>query len=161
MGRGRSLAPSSGRGLNSMFNRYAVPTETDSRLGDPNLGDVVLRRHTLDGFAFEPGCVEGVALHSLETGTVLKVITRHSQYRLVVLDPARQSVLVTGGRMFPESTEARCEGATAGGSVLKAGWIGVGLRLELSIGRQRITTSRVQSVTIESIPPRLASRLTF
>ena len=144
-----------------MFNRYAVPIETDSRLGDSNLGEVVLRRHTLDGFAFEPGCVEGVALQSLEAGTVLKVITRHSHYRLVLLDPARKSVLVTGGRLFPETREVCCDGATAGGSVLKVGWIGVGLRLEMSIGRLKITTSRIQSITIESVPPRLSSRLTF
>ena len=115
--------------------------------------NVIPTGHTLDGFVLEPGCIEGVALSSLEAGTVLKVISRHSHYRLVVLDPARQRVLVTGGRLFPESTEVRCEGATAGGSVLKVGWIGVGLRLELSIGRQRITTSRVQSVTIDSVPP--------
>ena len=144
-----------------MFNRYAVPIETDSRLGDSDPGDVVVRRHTLDGFALEPGCVEGVALQSLEAGTVLEVITRHSHYRLVILDPARNSVLVTGGRLFPESSEVRCEGATAGGSVLKAGWIGVGLRLEMSIGRQTITTSRVQSVTIESVPARLSSCVTL
>ena len=123
--------------------------------------NVIPTGHTLDGFVLEPGCIEGVELPSLEAGTVLKVISRHSHYRLVVLDPARQRVLVTGGRLFPESTEVRCEGATAGGSVLKVGWIGVGLRLELSIGRQRITTSRVQSVTIDSVPPQTASRLTL
>jgi hypothetical protein len=142
-------------------NRYAAAAETDSQFGDPNPGALVPRRHTLDNFASEPGCVEGVALQSLETGTVLRVRTRHSHYRVVVLDPTRQSVLVTGGRLFPESSEVRCEGATAGGSMLKVGWIGVGLRLELSLGRQRITTSRVQSVTIERIPPRLVSHLTF
>ena len=123
--------------------------------------NVIPTGHTLDGFVLEPGCIEGVELPSLEAGTVLTVISRHSHYRLVVLDPARQRVLVTGGRLFPESTEVRCEGATAGGSVLKVGWIGVGLRLELSIGRQRITTSRVQSVTIDSVPPQPASRLTL
>jgi hypothetical protein len=142
-------------------NRYAVPVETDPRFPSPDPGAVIARRHTLDGFAFEPGCVEGVDLQSLEAGTVLNVITRHSHYRLVVLDPLRQRVIVTGGRPFPEPKEVRCEGATAGGTVLKVGWIGVGLRLEMSIGRLRITTSRVKSVTIESVPPRLSSRLTF
>ena len=141
--------------------RYTVAIQTDSRFDDPAPGNVVPRRRTLDGFAFEPGCIEGVALQSLEAGTVLSVITRHSAYRVVVLDPARQRMLVTGGRLFTESTEVRCEGATAGGSLLKAGWIGVGLRLEMSIGRQRITTSRVQSVTIESVPVQPYSRLTF
>ncbi|MBI2828229.1 MAG: hypothetical protein HYX77_03010 [Acidobacteria bacterium] len=119
------------------------------------------RRRTLDGFALEPGCVEGMALQSLEAGTVLNVVTRHSGYRVVVLDPVRQRVLVTGGRLFPESIEVRFEGATAGGSMLKIGWIGTGLRLEMSKGLERITTSRVRSVTIESVPPVGSSLLTL
>ena len=116
---------------------------------------------TLEGFVLEAGCAEGVALPSLEDGTVLSVITRHSSYRLVVVDPVQQRVLVTGGRLFPERTELRLEGATAGGSLIKIGWIGVGLRFEMSLGRQRITTSRVRSITIESVPPPRSRRLIF
>lgn len=110
-------------------------------------------RRTLDGFALQPGCTEGIAIESLEAGTVLTVHTRHSRYRVVVLDGARQCALVTGGSVFPERTVVRIEGATAGGSALKIGWIGVGLRLELSMGRRRITTSRVCSITIDNVPP--------
>lgn len=106
----------------------------------------------LDGFAHGPGCVEGLAVQSLEAGTVLNVLTRHSKYRVVVVDPVRRQVIVTGGRLFSDSNEVRLEGATAGGSALKIGWIGVGFRLEVSMGRRRITTSRVRSVTIESVP---------
>lgn len=110
-------------------------------------------RRTLDGFARQPGCTEGIAIESLEAGTVLTVHTRHSRYRVVVLDGARQRALVAGGSVFPERTAVRIEGATAGGSALKIGWIGVGLRLELSMGRRRITTSRVCSVKIDNILP--------
>jgi hypothetical protein len=110
------------------------------------------RRLTLDGFALDPGCAKGVAVQSLDAGTVLSIHTKHSQYRVVILDNTSQRVLVNGGSMFPKTTEVRIEGATAGGSVLKMGWIGIGLRLELSIGRQRITTSRVRSVAIEHVP---------
>ena len=141
--------------------RYTVAIQTDSQSGDSAAGNVMPKLRTLDGFGFEPGCMEGVAVQSLEAGTVLNVITRHSVYRVVVLDPARLRMLVTGGRLLTDSTEVRCEGATAGGSLLKVGWIGVGLRLEMSIGRQRITTSRVQSVTIESVPVQPYSRLTY
>jgi hypothetical protein len=141
--------------------RYTVAIQTDYQLDDPNPFNMVPSGCTLDGFTFEPGCVDGVAVQSLEAGTVLHVITRHSDYDVVVLDPVRQRVLVTGGRLFQESTDVRCEGATAGGSTLKVGWICVGLRLEMSVGRQRITTSRVQVVTIESVPPQPPSRLTF
>jgi hypothetical protein len=140
--------------------RYAAATESEPRLDDPDAGNWVQTRRTLDGFALEPGCVEGVALQSLDAGTVLNVITEHSVYHVVVLDPVQQRVLVTGGRLFPERTEVRLEGATAGGSVLKIGWIGTGLRLEMSIGLERITTSHVQKVTIENVPPRRSSLLT-
>ena len=144
----------------SESSRYAAAIETDSPSGDPDRGNVVPTRRTLDGFALETGCTEGGALQSFEAGTVLKVITRNSTYRVVVVDPVQQRVLVTGGRLFTERTEVRLEGATAGGSVLKIGWIGTGLRVEMSVGRQRITTSCVQSVTIENVPPRRCSLLT-
>ena len=137
--------------------RYAAAIETDSH---PDAGNWVPTRSTLDGFVLEPGCVEGVALQSLEAGTVLSVITQHSTYRVVVLDPVQQRLLVTGGRLFPERTEVRLEGATAGGSLLKIGWIGTGLRLEMSMGRERITTSRVETVVLENVPPRRSSLLT-
>lgn len=144
----------------SESSRYAAAIETDSPFGDPDRGSTVPTRRTLDGFALETGCTEGVALQSFEAGTVLNVITRNSTYRVVVVDPVQQRVLVTGGRLFPERTEVRLEGATAGGSVLKIGWIGTGLRVEMLVGRQRITTSCVQSVTIENVPPRRSSLLT-
>jgi hypothetical protein len=91
-----------------------------------------------------------VAFQSLEPGTVVAVTTRHTRYCLFVLDPTRHLVVVTGGSLFPEGTPVRVEGATAGGSALKVGWIGVGLRLEMSQGQQRITTSRVVSIVIDA-----------
>lgn len=106
--------------------------------------------HTLDHLARHSGVAQGVALEALEPGTVLTIGTRHSHYRLVVLDGARQRALVTGGAFFPASTEVRVNGATFGGSALKIGWIGLGLRLELSFGEQRITTSRVESIAIDA-----------
>jgi hypothetical protein len=96
--------------------------------------------------------IPGVAVQTLEAGTVIVVNTRHTCYRLVVVDGPQQRALVTGGWLFPESTEVRVQGATGGGSVLKVGWIGVGLRLELSIGLRRITTSRVRSIVVEDMP---------
>ena len=109
-------------------------------------------RRTLDRFALLPGCSDGLAIESLDSGTAIEVRTRHSRYRLVLLDPASGRALVSGGTVFPEPCEVRSEGATAGGSVLKLGWIGVGLRLEFSIGRRRVSTSRVRSVTIDTVP---------
>jgi len=111
---------------------------------------LVPTKSTLEGFANEPGCLAGVALQSLDAGTVLNVRTRNSRYRLRVLDGVDRRVLIRGGDVFPESTEVRVAGATAGGCALKVGWIGEGLRLELSTDLGRVTTSPVEAVTVES-----------
>jgi hypothetical protein len=92
---------------------------------------------------------EGVAIESLDPGTSLTVRTRNSEYRLMVVDGKRRQVFVRGGLQVPENTRACFHGSTAGGSALKSGWLGVGLRMELLIGRREISTSRVQSITIE------------
>jgi hypothetical protein len=66
-----------------------------------------------------------------------------------VLDGGKGRVIAVGGSVFPDHTEVRVEGSTDGGSVLKCGWIGVGLRLEMTRGMRRITTSRVKAVVID------------
>ena len=108
---------------------------------------------TLTGFVFEPGCEEGLAIESFEPGTTLIVQTRNSQYRLVVLDGPCHRVLVEGGAIFPEAVPAVLQGASASGSLLKTGWIGVGLRMELFADSRRVTTTRVRSVAIDNFPP--------
>ncbi len=106
----------------------------------------------LEEFAHESGCSDGIDFRSLDIGTVVNVHTRYSCYRLVVIDPEDKRALVKGGQFFVESTEVRIEGATAGGTAIRRGWIGIGLRLEMLNLDKRITTSVVQSVTID--PPR-------
>lgn len=101
---------------------------------------------TLDEFALDSGCEDGVTLSDVEPGTRITVITRNSTYRLDVIDGAEGRVIAVGGSVFPEHTEVRVEGATDGGSVIKSGWIGVGLRLELMSGLRRVTTSRVKAI---------------
>ena len=73
-------------------------------------------------------------------------------YRLVALDGGNKRALVTGGRLFQESTEVRVEGSTSGGTAIKPGFIGIGLRLEMSNGSNRITTSVVQSMSLDPPP---------
>lgn len=109
------------------------------------------RGDALEGFALRSDASKGLAIESLEPGTTLIVNTRNSQYRFVILfDP--YLVLVKGGAMFPEPTVVRLEGASAGGSALKMGWILVGFQIEMWLGSMRIRSSRVRSVSIESIP---------
>lgn len=98
---------------------------------------------------------EGLAIDSLRPGTTLVVHTRNSQYRFLILwDP--YMVLVKGGRRFPEATVVRLDGATAGGTSLKLGWILVGFQMEMRRGFVRVTSSRVRSVSIEAVPVDLA-----
>jgi hypothetical protein len=106
----------------------------------------------LDAFVYESGCSGGIDFSSLDVGAVLNVHTRYSHYRLVVVDGADNRALVTGGRLFPESTDVRIEGSTSGGTAIKPGFIGIGLRLEMSNGSNRITTSVVQSMSLDQPP---------
>ena len=109
---------------------------------------------TLDGFASLLGDADGVDVRELAAGAIVIVRTRHSRYRLVMVEPETQRVLVSGGDWFPAPTEAQLVGATGGGSMLKPGWIGVGLRMELRHMNQRITTSLVDAVTDRVVPSR-------
>jgi hypothetical protein len=102
-----------------------------------------------DALARHLGCHDGVSLRSLAAGSRLIVGTQNSIYRLVVLDGTEGRVQVQGGTMFPEPTDVRLEGATDGGSAVKSGWIGIGLRFEVRGEGRRIVTSRVKSLTID------------
>jgi hypothetical protein len=106
----------------------------------------------LDAFVYESGYSGGIDFSSLDVGAVLNVHTRYSHYRLVVVDGANKRALVTGGRLFPEATEVRIEGSTSGGTAIKPGFVGIGLRLEMSNGSNRITTSVVQSMSLDPSP---------
>jgi hypothetical protein len=107
---------------------------------------------TMTGFAFEPGCEAGVSLDSLERGTTLIVQTENSRYRLVVLDGSRHRVLIEGGATFPDAVPAVLQGARGSGSLIKTGWIGPGLHMELFVDPRWVITSRVQSVAIDEPP---------
>ena len=109
---------------------------------------------TLDGFAAESSCDEGLTVESLEPGTVLTVRTDNSEYRVTVVDGARHEVLIEGGSMFPQAVAAVLQGASAGGSLVKTGWISVGLRMELFVDSHWVMTSPVRYISITCIPSR-------
>ena len=96
----------------------------------------------------EEAPAEGVAIDTLEAGTSLSLRTRNSAYRLTVVDGARGKVLVQGGLRFPENTQACFLGSDAPGA-LKINWLGVGQRMRILTGDRRVSTSAVQSITIE------------
>jgi hypothetical protein len=102
----------------------------------------------LNDVPFSSNEMDGVSVDALEPGTTVRVATRHSHYRFIVLDSPGE-VLVTGGLMFPEGTIIRLEGSTDGGSALRVGWILVGAKMEMRFGALRIVSSRVETVTIQ------------
>jgi hypothetical protein len=99
---------------------------------------------TLTGFTSAVAAASGVLLRDLPPMTTLLVRTRNSEYRIIV--SAGDEVLVKGGQFFPTLTEARFSGASVGGSFLKVGWIGVGLRMEILVEGRRIVTSPVYDI---------------
>ena len=105
---------------------------------------------SLERFAEVVAAADGLDIRRVVPLTVLRVRTRNSDYRVVV--GADGGVLVEGGRMFPQLTAAHVEGASVGSSCVKAGWILVGLRLELRAGEQRVITSQVRAITTEYTP---------
>jgi hypothetical protein len=123
----------------------------DEGTGVRSLGHVattVPRVAMLDGFVDAASACRGVSLLDLEPLTVLHVETRNSVYRIVV--SRRTAVFVQGGQFFPETSAAHFAGSTFGGSLLKIGWIGVGMRMEICGDDGPIVTSPVQRIGVES-----------
>jgi hypothetical protein len=104
----------------------------------------IARAATLTGFTSAVSSSNGVQLRDLPPMTTLVVRTRNSEYQIVI--SSGDEVLVKGGHFFPSLTEARFSGASVGGSFLKVGWIGVGLRMEILAEGRRIITSPVYDI---------------
>jgi len=105
----------------------------------------ISRTATLAGFTQAVATTHGVHLRDLAPMTTLHVHTRNSLYRIIV--SAGDAVLVEGGEFFPNLTPAHFSGASVGGSFLKVGWIGIGLRMEILVEGRRIVTSPVRDIS--------------
>jgi hypothetical protein len=111
----------------------------------------VPRYCTLDGVNEIDSSLEGVILGTLEAYDTIRVQTLNSVYEVFLLDPASGRALVRGGKYFHEPTEAEVSGSTFGGCMLKVGWLGVGLRMEIRAKEKRIVTSPVQSLHVDRV----------
>jgi hypothetical protein len=89
---------------------------------------------------------EGLQIDTVPDFERLVVRTRHTVYEIIVLCGETGDVLIRGGAFFPEFRRARLTGATGRGSALKLLGIYVGFHMELQLDRQRIVTSRVESI---------------
>jgi len=103
----------------------------------------------LDGVTEISPLLEGVTLMALEACDTIHVRTRNSDYEIFLLDPKSGRALVRGGECFAEPVEATVSGSTFGGCMLRAGWLGVGLRMEIYANGRRTVTSPAQSLRVE------------
>ena len=62
---------------------------------------------------------------------------------------AGSDVLVQGGSFFSEPTAAHIDGASTGRSLVKPGWIGLGLLMEFHVMGKRLVTSPVVAIATE------------
>jgi hypothetical protein len=97
------------------------------------------------------GPVHGIDVRRLPEGTVLVVDTHNTRYRIVMTGRGSRATIY-GGRYFQEETDVRIEGSALAGSLLKVGWIAVGLFMEVASEDLRVVTSRVRSIVVEPGP---------
>ena len=108
-------------------------------------GTVAAQGSTLDSFVAAATAGAGVAIGSVEPLTSFIVETRNTRYRIIVT--RSDEIVIQGGSFFPDPTPARLEGASLGTNLLRLGWIGLGLRMEIRANGQRIVTTPVQTIT--------------
>jgi hypothetical protein len=105
------------------------------------------RRCTAASFANDAGGCQGLDIRDLGPRVTLLVGTSHSRYNVTPVQAGDSLVIISGGRFFPEPTEVRLAGSTFGGSLLRQGWIGIGMCLEIHSATGPVLTSRVRSIT--------------
>ncbi len=92
---------------------------------------------------------KGINVHKLKAGTILFVVTKNNLYKLVKTKEDRM-VIAEGGKLLGGPTEVVFSGSTFGGSMIKIGWIGHGMFMEMYVlkEKRRIKTSYVKSARI-------------
>ena len=91
---------------------------------------------------------DGVDLTNLMPSTTLLVWTSHSLYQFVV---GVDDLYVEGGTYFPSRTSADFVGARLGYHSVKAGWIRVGLSMEIVVRGRNVVTSPVHAIISEPL----------
>jgi hypothetical protein len=104
---------------------------------------------SLDGFTELSSTLDGLALRTLAPFDLVCARTLNNDYYIFLLEPETGKAYVQGGRYFSKPVEATVSGSTFGGCMLKMGWLGIGLRIEICAEGQRIVTSPVKSLHVE------------
>jgi hypothetical protein len=96
---------------------------------------------------------QGIHISHLVPFQGVQIQTQNNPYSLFVLEPSEGKVLVRGGQYFPVFKEAYLCGSTWGGSILRLGWIGLGMCLEIYVDGIRIVTTPLKAFSVEEPPP--------
>lgn len=89
----------------------------------------------------------GIWYDKLPAGSVVQVQTKNTLY-VIEKRSDTQSFITGHPKYCPIPTECRINGSTFGGSMLRIGWLGVGMHLEFCLGDGVITTSQIQDVRV-------------
>src|SRR5690606_12084739 len=111
-------------------------------MADPSETMLGPRTGPLKGFVDRP--LNGIDLRTAPPMLELRVETQNTVYRLIAT--GQGNVHIEGGKYFPSLTAAHIDGASADGRMVRAGWIIVGLCVEITFDGQHIATSPVQSI---------------
>lgn len=85
----------------------------------------------------------GINIHTLKPGTTVFAITKNSLYKIIKGTEDEYDVIIQGGKHFPDPIKGNFSGSTFGGSMMKLGWIGHMMHMEIYIpdlGELYITT---------------------
>lgn len=93
----------------------------------------------------------GISFASLTPFDSIVVRTLNSEYQISLLDTMGRALVRGGGRCLVEPVEAIVYGLEPG-SGRRAGWIGIGARLEFTIRNGLIWTSPVSLIQVNACP---------
>ena len=85
---------------------------------------------------------KSLRIHSLTQGEAVVVKTRNSSYRIIMLEPTSQMVLIRGGKYFQKPSEA-CLLGSAMGRQIQIGRIVLGQGMGVAVGQRCFVTSPV------------------
>jgi len=105
----------------------------------------------LEGFRDYCDRAQGIYLAELSPFQVIRAQTKNSEYWIFPINPLRGEVLVQGGAYFTQPSEALFNGSSFGGCMMKIGWIGLGMRMEICAAGKRIVTTPVRSFIVEEL----------
>ena len=103
---------------------------------------------TPDGNAAVDSSKVDLVINSLRQFDTILVRTLNSDYRILLLDSNTGRALIEGGEWLTEPREGSVTGSKLHGSY-RRGFIAVGHQLEMWVGGKIISTSPVQSISIE------------